>query len=100
MCIRDSFKTVNDSLGHARGDEVIVATARRLQKCARAGDTAARLGGDEFALLVEELTAPQVTALADRVLDALSEPLELDGRKVNIGASVGIAVAGTPVSYT
>ena len=91
----DNFKTVNDSLGHARGDEVIVATARRLQKCARAGDTAARLGGDEFALLVEELTAPQVTALADRVLDALSEPLELDGRKVNIGASVGIAVAGT-----
>jgi len=90
----DNFKTVNDSLGHARGDEVIVDTARRLQRCARAGDTAARLGGDEFALLVEDLTAPQVTALADRVLGALSEPLEFDGRNVTIGASVGIAVAG------
>lgn len=91
----DNFKTVNDSLGHAGGDEVIVATARRLQKCARAGDTAARLGGDEFALLVEDLTSPQVAALADRVLDALSEPLDFNGRIVTIGASVGIAVAGT-----
>jgi len=91
----DNFKTVNDSFGHACGDEVIVAVARRLQACARAGDTPSRLGGDEFALLVEDLTTAQVTALADRVLEALGDtPVEFGGRTTNIGASMGIAVAG------
>jgi len=91
----DNFKTVNDSYGHACGDQVLVATARRLQTCARAEDTAARLGGDEFALLVEDVAAAQVTVLADRVLDALGEtPLEFSGHSLTIGASVGIAVAG------
>lgn len=91
----DNFKVVNDSFGHACGDEVIVAAARRLQMCARAGDTAARLGGDEFALLVEDVTTEQVTALADRVLEALTEaPLELSRRTLPIGASIGIAIAG------
>ncbi|MHB8273343.1 MAG: putative bifunctional diguanylate cyclase/phosphodiesterase [Dermatophilaceae bacterium] len=85
---------VNDSFGHACGDEVLVAAARRLQSCARAGDTVARLGGDEFALLVEDVTAEQVTAVADRVLDALSEPpVEVSGRTATVGASIGIAVA-------
>ena len=74
---------------------MIVAVARRLQACARAGDTAARIGGDEFALLVEDVTAAQVTALADRVLEALGEtPVEFSGRTTTIGASIGIAVAG------
>ncbi len=91
----DNFKTVNDSFGHACGDEVIVAAARRLQTCARAGDTAARLGGDEFALLVEDVNAEAVLVLADRVLDALGErPVEFSGRTLTIGASVGIALAG------
>ena len=91
----DDFKTVNDSFGHACGDEVLVAAARRLQSCARAGDTVARLGGDEFALLVEDVTAAQVTAVADRVLDALSEPpVEFSGHTTTLGASIGIAVAG------
>jgi diguanylate cyclase (GGDEF)-like protein/PAS domain S-box-containing protein len=91
----DNFKTVNDSFGHACGDEVIVAAARRLQTCARAGDTAARLGGDEFALLVEDVSTAAVTALADRVLQALSDtPVTFNGRTLPIGASVGIAVAG------
>jgi diguanylate cyclase (GGDEF)-like protein/PAS domain S-box-containing protein len=91
----DNFKTVNDSFGHACGDEVIVAVARRLQACARAGDTPARFGGDEFALLVEDVTAGQAIALADRVLDILSEtPVEFSGRTKTIRASVGIAVAG------
>jgi diguanylate cyclase (GGDEF)-like protein/PAS domain S-box-containing protein len=92
----DNFKTVNDSFGHACGDQVIVTAARRLQTCARAGDTAARLGGDEFALLVEDVsTTAQVTGLADRVLGALSDtPVTFSGRTLPIGASLGIAVAG------
>ena len=91
----DDFKTVNDSFGHACGDEVLVAAAHRLQSCARAGDTVARLGGDEFALLVDDVTAAQVTAFADRVLDALSEPpVEFSGHTTTLGASIGIAVAG------
>ena len=91
----DNFKTVNDSFGHACGDEVIVAVAHRLEGCGRAGDIPARLGGDEFALLVEGMTAVQVTALADRVLAALGEtPVEFGGRSKTIGASIGIAMAG------
>jgi diguanylate cyclase (GGDEF)-like protein/PAS domain S-box-containing protein len=91
----DDFKTVNDSFGHDCGDEVLVAAAHRLQSCARAGDTVARLGGDEFALLVDDVTASQVTAVADRVLDALREPpVEFSGHTTTLGASIGVAVAG------
>jgi diguanylate cyclase (GGDEF)-like protein len=91
----DNFKAVNDSFGHACGDEVIAAAARSLQTCARAGDTVARLGGDEFALLVEDVTTAQVTGLADRVLEALSDtPATFNGHTLPIRASVGIAVAG------
>ncbi|NMM24158.1 MAG: EAL domain-containing protein [Phycicoccus sp.] len=91
----DDFKTVNDSFGHACGDEVLVAAAQRLQSCARDGDTVARLGGDEFALLVDDVTTAQVTAVADRVLDALSKPpVEFSGHSTVLGASIGIAVAG------
>jgi len=92
----DNFKTVNDSFGHACGDEVIVAVADRLRSCARSEDTAARIGGDEFALLVEDMTPVQVTALAERVLAALGgSPVEFSGRAATIGASIGIAVAGS-----
>ncbi|MEP7034575.1 MAG: EAL domain-containing protein [Actinomycetota bacterium] len=91
----DHFKTVNDSFGHACGDEVIVAVASRIRACARQADLPARLGGDEFALLVKGMTEVQVTALADRVLAALGEaPVEFSGRMTNIGASIGIAIAG------
>jgi diguanylate cyclase (GGDEF)-like protein/PAS domain S-box-containing protein len=91
----DNFKTVNDSFGHACGDEVIAAAARRLRACAREEDMAARVGGDEFALLVEGMTLKQVTALADRVIGALTEiPVEFSRSPLTIGASVGIAVAG------
>ncbi len=91
----DNFKTVNDTFGHACGDEVIVAVARRIKACARAGDTAARLGGDEFALLLENVTVDQATALADRILVALHDtPVEFSGHSAVVGASVGIAVVG------
>jgi len=91
----DNFKTVNDSFGHASGDEVIVAAARRIKSCARAGDTAARLGGDEFALLLENATVEQAAALAARILVALHDtPVEFSGHTVVVGASIGIAAAG------
>ncbi len=91
----DNFKAVNDTFGHACGDEVIVAAAGRIQTCARIGDTASRFGGDEFALLLEDVTFEQATALADRILLALhGTPVEFSGHTVVVGASVGIAAAG------
>jgi diguanylate cyclase (GGDEF)-like protein len=89
----DNFKTVNDSLGHTAGDEVLVAMAERLGRCVRDSDTVARLGGDEFAVLLEDLaTVRDVTLLADRIISVLQRPFNLDGREVFIGASIGIAL--------
>ena len=88
----DNFKTVNDSLGHAAGDELLVAVAHRLRGCLRVPDTAARLGGDEFAVLVEDLTSPaDATALAERLIGSLQQPFIVGGVEVFVGASVGIA---------
>jgi diguanylate cyclase (GGDEF)-like protein len=89
----DDFKTVNDSLGHQAGDELLVEVAKRLRRCVRAGDTPARLGGDEFAVLVEGALSPQdAVHLAERILAALKPPVSLAGREVFVAASVGIAV--------
>jgi len=90
----DDFKTVNDSLGHAAGDELLTAIASRLSENVRPGDTSARLGGDEFAVLLEGPTCPQAAfAAAERLLAALVEPVTLDGAEVDITASLGIAIA-------
>ena len=88
----DDFKTINDSLGHRAGDELLRAVASRLKACLRPSDTIARLGGDEFAVLIEEIddTADAATA-AGRVLDSLADPITVEGREVYVGASVGIA---------
>ena len=94
----DNFKTVNDSLGHAAGDEILVAVAERIRGCVRASDTVARLGGDEFAVLLEDLaTISDSTQLADRVIGVLQRPFRLAGREVFIGASIGIALDGPGV---
>jgi len=91
----DNFKTVNDRFGHASGDQVIAAAARHILSCARDADIAARVGGDEFALLVEDVTIEQVTALAGRVIEALSKTeVAFSRQALAIGASIGIAVAG------
>jgi diguanylate cyclase (GGDEF)-like protein/PAS domain S-box-containing protein len=88
----DDFKHVNDSLGHAAGDQLLVAAARRLQGCLRPTDTAARLGGDEFAVLLERVTdAEAAAAVAGRVLDTLHQPFGLNGRTIPIKASLGVA---------
>jgi diguanylate cyclase (GGDEF)-like protein/PAS domain S-box-containing protein len=95
----DDFKTVNDSLGHAAGDELLVAVAGRLQDCLREEDTCARLGGDEFAVLIENVGGPEAAiVVARRVLDAISEPLEVLGSRVSAQASVGIALGPNTVT--
>ena len=95
----DDFKMVNDSLGHGAGDEVLRAVADRLRGCLRSGDTPARLGGDEFAVLLED--APDtgaVVEVAERILDALHEPVVVDGREVYARASIGIATRRGPTT--
>ncbi len=89
----DEFKNVNDSLGHLVGDALLIAVADRFRARLRGSDTIARLGGDEFAILVDTLgAADQAGTVAQHVLDALVEPLQLPGQEVAIGASVGIAL--------
>ena len=88
----DDFKHVNDSLGHAAGDQLLVAAARRLQGCLRPTDVAARLGGDEFAVLLDRVTDAEAAAtVAGRVLDTLHQPFGLNGRTIPIKASLGVA---------
>jgi diguanylate cyclase (GGDEF)-like protein len=87
----DRFKTVNDSLGHAAGDDLLVTVAERLQSCLRPVDTAARLGGDEFALLLHDVTVAQAEAVATRILETLHAPFVLNGHRVFVTASIGIA---------
>ena len=88
----DQFKSINDRFGHVVGDQLLVAVAGRLHGCVRPTDTVARLGGDEFAILVEQVTDPaDVTAVAERIKQALAAPFNLDGLTVTAGASLGIA---------
>jgi diguanylate cyclase (GGDEF)-like protein/PAS domain S-box-containing protein len=95
----DDFKTVNDSLGHAAGDELLVAVAERLLGCLREEDTCARLGGDEFAVLIENAGGPEAAiVVARRVLDAISAPLQILGSQVSVQASVGIALGSSSVT--
>ena len=89
----DDFKTVNDSLGHAVGDRVLLEVAQRISGSVRAADTAARFGGDEFAILLEDVHDMQAAVeTAERILDSLGRPLELDDNHLIIRASLGISV--------
>jgi diguanylate cyclase (GGDEF)-like protein len=88
----DDFKDVNDSLGHKAGDDLLVQVAGRLSSCVRSYDLVARLGGDEFAIVVADSDGGSDTIdVAERVLAALRAPFILDGSKVMIGASIGVA---------
>jgi diguanylate cyclase (GGDEF)-like protein/PAS domain S-box-containing protein len=90
----DNFKTVNDSLGHAAGDHLLVAVAKRLTDCLRASDSAARLGGDEFAILLEDAGGPEhVTPVADRLVEALRQPFTIEQRDIFLGVSIGVAIS-------
>lgn len=90
----DSFKEVNDSLGHGSGDDLLIKVAERLQECVRPEDTVARIGGDEFAILLESLSEQrEVAQVADRILHALKLPVLVGEREVMVGASLGISVS-------
>ena len=89
----DNFKSINDTLGHLRGDELIRLVAARLQGLVRESDTVARLGGDEFAIVQTDLRAAAGAAvLAGKTVAALREPFDLNGRQPLVGASIGIAL--------
>jgi diguanylate cyclase (GGDEF)-like protein len=90
----DDFKTINDSLGHVSGDDLLSAAAMRIGTIVRAADTAARLGGDEFAILVEIMDDDDdVEAIANRILEVLATPFDIAGRQLRVSASVGVAIS-------
>jgi diguanylate cyclase (GGDEF)-like protein/PAS domain S-box-containing protein len=92
----DNFKVINDSLGHAVGDQLLVAIAERLQSCLRPEDTAARLGGDEFTILVEEVDGvSDAVRVAERIAESLQPPFALDQHEVFSTTSIGIALSSS-----
>jgi diguanylate cyclase (GGDEF)-like protein/PAS domain S-box-containing protein len=95
----DHFKEINDSLGHEVGDRLLVQVAERLTSVSRRVDTVARFGGDEFILLCDRITRDQdVRAAAKRIVRTLAEPFFVDGRQLDVSASVGIVIASAPGS--
>jgi diguanylate cyclase (GGDEF)-like protein/PAS domain S-box-containing protein len=95
----DGFKAVNDELGHRSGDEVLVTVARRIEASVRITDTASRFGGDEFLVLCEGFEAvTELETVAQRIIEAVARPVEVAGRSMTVGMSLGIALAGEHTS--
>jgi diguanylate cyclase (GGDEF)-like protein len=94
----DDFKTFNDSLGHAAGDELLKTVADRVIACVRPGDTPARLGGDEFAVLLHDAKIPEAERVSERIMAELRQPFQLHGREVAVHTSIGIATAAEGVA--
>jgi diguanylate cyclase (GGDEF)-like protein len=90
----DSFKTINDSFGHGVGDRALVHVADSLRSSARQSDTVARLGGDEFVILLPTVTdRDDAVAMATRLLESVAQPLDVNGREIDVRVSVGVALA-------
>src|SRR5205085_5571750 len=89
----DNFKGINDTLGHPIGDKLLGIIAGRIRAAVREDDTVARLGGDEFAILQGYSSAEAAAALARRLVDVISDPIEIDGQEINSSVSIGIALA-------
>ena len=87
----DRFKRVNDSLGHAAGDELLRKVAKRLTSSVRRSDTVIRMGGDEFAILFAGCTSSEIEEMAGRIVDVMARPFIVHGHQVIIGASLGLA---------
>jgi diguanylate cyclase (GGDEF)-like protein len=97
FCDLDRFKEVNDEHGHAGGDRVLVEIADRLCAIIRGDDTVARVGGDEFVILCDGSSDPDaLAALAERVIEAVHQPITVDGEEVRVGISIGVAIANQP----
>ena len=95
----DLFKEINDGLGHEVGDRLLIQVAERLTSVSRRVDTVARFGGDEFVLLCEMMSRDQdVRAAAKRIIRTLAEPFFVDGRQLDVSASVGIVIASEPAT--
>jgi diguanylate cyclase (GGDEF)-like protein len=90
----DDFKTINDSLGHYVGDQLLIAVARRVESCIRPSDLPARLGGDEFAVLLRHASVDEAEQIAERLVRSIEQPFVIDKRDISIHASVGIALGG------
>jgi diguanylate cyclase (GGDEF)-like protein/PAS domain S-box-containing protein len=89
----DHFKTINDTLGHEAGDELLLEMSRRLRDCVRDDDTVARLGGDEFTIILAELRHPEDAAgVAEKIILAVQEPITIGGTTLEISASIGISI--------
>ncbi|BAS06831.1 uncharacterized signaling protein PA3311 [Arthrobacter sp. Hiyo4] len=88
----DAFKSINDTLGHTAGDQVLITVAQRIRSAVRASDVVARLGGDEFAIVMPATGADQAAVVGQRILAAIKEPIDLPDRTVRCGASVGLSV--------
>ncbi len=94
FCDLDQFKLVNDSLGHAAGDELLAAVAPRIEQAIRPSDTVARFGGDEFAILAEDISNERdAIRVAERIAEALTRPFVLREREHFVSASIGISIA-------
>ncbi len=89
----DRFKIVNDSLGHAAGDALLTSVGERLRTCVRPADTVARLGGDEFAILLEGVEEPQAVQVAQRIMDAFTDPVNVEEHSLYTSASIGVVTS-------
>lgn len=87
----DGFKTINDDLGHATGDQLIEHTARRLEQCVRKGDMVARVGGDEFVVLLQDVASSDVSRIAEKIIENLSKPFLFANKALSITTSIGVA---------
>jgi diguanylate cyclase (GGDEF)-like protein len=89
----DGFKDINDTLGHTVGDSLLQAVAGRMQSVLRDGDTVARFGGDEFVILTESCESRAGLArVAEKIIDGVSQPVQIDGQEIVVQTSVGIAI--------
>ncbi len=94
----DDFKGINDTLGHAAGDEVLVEIGRRVERSVRQVDTAARLAGDEFAVLLESTGGQGAELVASGMLESIQRPIMLDGRETRLNSSIGIALSSPGIT--